>query len=134
MTLSSTVGAITSRPEISIDLTEQHLELCACALAQLALLNVPLESSQFLVGQCSFTAIAQEPCRIAACDFVGSQFQRSQFTSMQCLSCTGLPLMLVGTAAGTFLKRLNGNRFGNYIDPIVGGFLILLGFYLLWRI
>ncbi len=44
----------------------------------------------------------------------------------------GLPLMLVGTAAGTFLKRLDGSRFGNWIDPIVGGLLILLGLYLLW--
>ena len=46
----------------------------------------------------------------------------------------GLPLMLVGTAAGAFLKRLDGNRFGSWIDPIIGGLLILLGFYLLWRI
>jgi cytochrome c-type biogenesis protein len=46
----------------------------------------------------------------------------------------GLPIMLVGTAAGGVLKRLDCSRFGNWIDPIVGGLLILLGFYLLWRI
>ena len=47
---------------------------------------------------------------------------------------TGLPVMLVGTAAGSVLKRLDCSRFGNWVDPIVGGLLILLGFYLLWRI
>lgn len=46
----------------------------------------------------------------------------------------GLPVMLVGTASGNMLKRLDCSRFGNWIDPIVGGLLILLGFYLLWRI
>ena len=46
----------------------------------------------------------------------------------------GLPVMLVGTASGSMLKRLDCSRFGNWIDPIVGGLLILLGFYLLWRI
>jgi cytochrome c-type biogenesis protein len=46
----------------------------------------------------------------------------------------GLPVMLVGTAAGGVLKRLDCSRFGNWIDPIVGALLILLGFYLLWRI
>lgn len=46
----------------------------------------------------------------------------------------GLPLVLVGTAAGGILKRLDCSRFGNWIDPIVGSLLILLGFYLLWRI
>ncbi len=45
----------------------------------------------------------------------------------------GLPLVLVGTAAGGVLKRLDWSRFGNWIDPIVGSLLILLGFYLLWR-
>lgn len=45
----------------------------------------------------------------------------------------GLPLMLVGTAAGGVLKRLDCSRFGNWINPIVGILLILLGFYLLWR-
>lgn len=44
----------------------------------------------------------------------------------------GLPLMLAGTASGTFLNRLDSSRFRNWIDPIVGGLLILLGFYLLW--
>lgn len=46
----------------------------------------------------------------------------------------GLPLVLVGTTAGGLLKRLDCSRFGNWIDPIVGGSLLLLGFYLLWRI
>ena len=46
----------------------------------------------------------------------------------------GLPVMLVGTAAGGVLKRLDCSQFGNWIDPIVGGLLVLLGFYLLWRI
>ena len=45
----------------------------------------------------------------------------------------GLPLMLAGTASGTFLNRLDSSRFRNWIDPGVGGLLILLGFYLLWR-
>lgn len=45
----------------------------------------------------------------------------------------GLPLVLVGTAAGGIFKRLDCSRFGNWIDPIVGSLLILLGFYLLWR-
>lgn len=46
----------------------------------------------------------------------------------------GLPLMLAGTAAGGMLKRLESSRFANWIDPAVGGLLILLGFYLLLRI
>lgn len=46
----------------------------------------------------------------------------------------GLPLVLVGTTAGGLLKRLDCSLFGNWIDPIVGGSLLLLGFYLLWRI
>ena len=45
----------------------------------------------------------------------------------------GLPLVLVGTAAGGVLKRLDCSRFGKWINPIVGSLLILLGFYLLWR-
>ena len=45
----------------------------------------------------------------------------------------GLPLVLVGTAAGGVLKRLDCSRFGSWINPIVGSLLILLGFYLLWR-
>jgi len=47
---------------------------------------------------------------------------------------TGLPLVLVGTAAGGLLKRLDCSRFGRLIDPILGSSLLLLGFYLLWRI
>jgi len=47
---------------------------------------------------------------------------------------TGLPLVLVGTAAGGLLKRFNCSRYGRLIDPIIGSSLLLLGFYLLWRI
>ena len=46
----------------------------------------------------------------------------------------GLPLMLVATAAGGALKRLDCSRFGRWMDPIVGDLLVMLGFYLLWRI
>lgn len=46
----------------------------------------------------------------------------------------GLPLVLAGTASGTFLNRLDSSRFRNWIDPAVGGLLILLGFYLLWMV
>jgi cytochrome c biogenesis protein CcdA len=47
---------------------------------------------------------------------------------------TGLPLVLVGTAAGGLLKRFDCSRYGRLIDPIIGSSLLLLGFYLLWRI
>lgn len=47
---------------------------------------------------------------------------------------TGLPLVLVGTAAGGLLNRLDCSRFGRLVDPILGVSLLLLGFYLLWRI
>ena len=47
---------------------------------------------------------------------------------------TGMPVTLVGTAAGGVLKKLDCSRLGNWVDPIVGSLLILLGFYLLWRI
>ncbi len=47
---------------------------------------------------------------------------------------TGLPLVLVGTAAGGLLKRFDCSRYGRLMDPIIGGSLLLLGFYLLWRI
>jgi len=47
---------------------------------------------------------------------------------------TGLPLVLVGTAAGGILKRFDCSRFGRLIDPMLGSSLLLLGFYLLWRI
>lgn len=46
----------------------------------------------------------------------------------------GLPVLLVGTVAGGLLKRLDCSRFRNHIDQVVGALLILLGFYLLWRI
>ncbi len=46
----------------------------------------------------------------------------------------GLPVLLVGTATGGLLKRLDCSRFGSWINPIIGILLILLGFYLLWRI
>jgi hypothetical protein len=44
---------------------------------------------------------------------------------------TGLPVALVGTAAGGLLKRLDRSRFGRLIDPILGTSRLLLGFYLL---
>lgn len=47
---------------------------------------------------------------------------------------SGLPLLLLGTAAGVGVKHLDCGRYGNWIDQIVGGVLILLGFYLLWRV
>ena len=47
---------------------------------------------------------------------------------------SGLPLVLVGTAAGGFLKRLDCIRFGRLMDPLLGSSLVLVGFYLLWRI
>jgi cytochrome c-type biogenesis protein len=47
---------------------------------------------------------------------------------------TGLPLVLVGTASGELLRRLDCSRFGRLVDPILGSSLLLLGFYLLWRI
>lgn len=47
---------------------------------------------------------------------------------------TALPVLLVGTTAGTVLKHLDCSRFGRWVNPLIGGFLILLGFYLLWRL
>jgi cytochrome c-type biogenesis protein len=47
---------------------------------------------------------------------------------------TGLPLVLVGTTAGGLLKRFDCSRYGRWLDPITGGSLLLLGFWLLWRI
>lgn len=46
----------------------------------------------------------------------------------------GLPVVMFGTAAGAVLKYCDCSRFGRWIDPLIGSFLILLGFYLLWRI
>lgn len=45
----------------------------------------------------------------------------------------GLPLVLVGTASGGLLRRLDARGCGNRIDTIIGGLLLLLGFYLLWK-
>ena len=47
---------------------------------------------------------------------------------------SGVPLLLVGTAAGGLLKRVVCSRYQKWIDPIVGGILIVLGLYLLWRV
>lgn len=47
---------------------------------------------------------------------------------------SGVPLLLVGTAAGGLLKRVDCSRYQKWIDPIVGGMLIVLGLYLLWRV
>lgn len=46
----------------------------------------------------------------------------------------GLPVVLVGTAAGGALQRFEGTRFARWVDASVGVMLVLLGFYLLWRI
>lgn len=46
----------------------------------------------------------------------------------------GLPLVLAGTASGSFMRRFEDSRFGHWINPAISGMLILLGFYLLWRI
>lgn len=46
----------------------------------------------------------------------------------------GLPLVLVGTAAGSVMKYFEESRYRTWIDGVVGGLLILLGFYLLWSI
>ena len=46
----------------------------------------------------------------------------------------GLPLLLVGTAAGSLTQKLDCSRYGRWIDPILGCSLLLLGFYLLWRV
>ncbi len=45
-----------------------------------------------------------------------------------------LPVMLVGTAAGGILRRLNSSGAAYRIDVAIGSILILLGFYLLWSI
>jgi cytochrome c-type biogenesis protein len=47
---------------------------------------------------------------------------------------TGLPLVVVGTATGGLLRRLDCSRYGRVIDPVLGSSLLLVGFYLLWRI
>jgi cytochrome c-type biogenesis protein len=47
---------------------------------------------------------------------------------------TGLPVVLVGTAAGGLLKRFDCSRLGRLMDQILGSSLLLLGFYLLWRV
>ena len=46
----------------------------------------------------------------------------------------GLPVALAGTAAGGVMQRFEGSRYQVWVDVIVGGLLILLGFYLLWMI
>lgn len=46
----------------------------------------------------------------------------------------GLPLVLVGTAAGGVMRKFEGSRYQTWFNAIVGGSLILLGFYLLWNI
>lgn len=47
---------------------------------------------------------------------------------------SGLPLLLVGTAGGAFFKRFDSSRYGRLVDPAIGSSLLLLGFYLLWRV
>ena len=47
---------------------------------------------------------------------------------------SAVPLMLVGTAAGEFLRSFEHSRPRWWLHILVGGSLILLGFYLLWRV
>lgn len=46
---------------------------------------------------------------------------------------SGLPLVLVGTAAGGLLNSVERTRVRRGLDAILGGSLVLLGLYLLWR-
>lgn len=46
----------------------------------------------------------------------------------------GLPVILVGTTAGRLLQKFDCTRHRGLIDLIIGSSLLLLGFYLLWRI
>ena len=46
---------------------------------------------------------------------------------------SGLPVMLVGTAAGGLLNSLERTGFREWLDAVLGGSLVLLGLYLLWR-
>ena len=46
----------------------------------------------------------------------------------------GLPLVLVGTAGERVLNRLYARGYEHRIDMIVGSVLLVLGFYLLWRV
>ena len=46
---------------------------------------------------------------------------------------TGLPLIAVGTAAGTVLTRVASTPYGRWIEPFLGVSMIALGLYLLWR-
>lgn len=47
---------------------------------------------------------------------------------------SGLPLMLLGTAAGGLLNWLERTGFRMWLDAILGGSLVLLGLYLLWQV
>lgn len=46
---------------------------------------------------------------------------------------SGVPLMLVGTAAGGLVNWLDRPTLRKWLDAVLGGSLVLLGFYLLWR-
>lgn len=46
---------------------------------------------------------------------------------------SGLPVMLVGTAAGGLLNAVERSGFRKSLDAVLGGSLVLLGLYLLWR-
>lgn len=47
---------------------------------------------------------------------------------------SALPLIFVGTAAGGLLKSLDRSGVRWWLDAVLGASLILLGFYLLWRV
>lgn len=44
----------------------------------------------------------------------------------------GLPMFVLGTAAGGLARRLDGLGWRAWVDRLSGGVLLLLGFYLLW--
>lgn len=47
---------------------------------------------------------------------------------------SGVPLLVVGTAAGGVLRRVDCSRYKTWIEPVIGVLLVLLGLYLLWRV
>jgi len=47
---------------------------------------------------------------------------------------SSLPLILVGTASGSLLNSLDRPALRKWINAVLGGSLVLLGLYLLWRV
>ena len=46
---------------------------------------------------------------------------------------SGLPVMLVGTAAGSSLKALDRTSARRWLDASLGGSLVVVGLYLIWK-